>query len=335
MRNLALVELAPRPDTTRAAWLQQRRTGIGGSDIAAILGLSPWRTPVDVYLDKIGETPLDTDLGEPAYWGTVLEDVVAAEFQRRTGRRVQRVRSMLRHPGHDWALASIDRALVAGGTKARADHGVLRGATGLLECKTGGAHALRDWQGEDGSDSLPVHYAAQCMWYLAVTGLEVCEVAALIGGQTYLLRRVERDDATIAAMLEQAEAFWRGHVLERRAPEPRTGADAAKLFPQDSGELLDVSGDADTLALVQDLRAAKSRLDAVESECDALTDAIKARIGEASGLALDGKPIVTWKAAKPGTRTDWKAVATALNPPAELIAQHTEATAGSRRFLLK
>lgn len=326
---------AVAPLDPRTAWLQQRRTGIGGSDIAAILGLSPWRTPVDVFLDKTGQTPLETDLGEPAYWGTVLEDVVADEFTRRTGRRVQRVNSILRHPGHAWALASIDRALVEPGRMARADEGVLKGASGLLECKTGGAHALRDWQGADGSDSLPVHYAAQCMWYLAITGQEVCEVAALIGGQHYLLRRVERDEATIKAMLEQAEAFWRGHVLERRAPEPRTGADAAKLFPQDSGDLIEVSGDAEALALVQDLRAASARLDEVEAERDALIDAIKARIGQASGLSLDGKAIVTWKAAKPSARTDWKAVAAALNPPPELVQQHTEHTAGSRRFLVK
>lgn len=323
------------PIDPRTEWLQQRRTGIGGSDIAAILGLSPWRTPVDVYLDKVGESPLDTDLGEPAYWGTVLEDVVAAEFRKRTGRRVQRVRSILRHPGHEWALASIDRALVAEGTRARADDGVLKGATGLLECKTGGAHALQHWRGDDGSDSLPVHYAAQCMWYLAVTGLEVCEVAALIGGQSYLIRRVERDEETIRAMLDQAEAFWRRHVLERRAPEPKTGADAAKLFPQDSGDLIDITTDPDALALLNDLRSYRARIADIEAERDAIEDAIKARIGPASGLALDGKPVVTWKAAKPSARTDWRAVATAAGATPELIQQHTETTAGSRRLLLK
>lgn len=323
------------PIDPRTEWLQQRRTGIGGSDIAAILGLSPWRTSVDVYLDKVGETPLDTDLGEPAYWGTVLEDVVAAEFTKRTGRRVQRVRSILRHPGRDWALASIDRALVAEGTRARADDGVLKGATGLLECKTGGAHALQHWRGDDGSDSLPVHYAAQCMWYLAVTGLEVCEVAALIGGQSYLIRRVERDEETIRAMFDQAEAFWRRHVLERRAPEPKTGADAAKLFQQDSGDLIDITTDPDTLALLNDLRSYRARIADIEAERDAIEDAIKARIGPASGLALDGKPVVTWKAAKPSARTDWRAVATAAGATPELIQQHTETTAGSRRLLLK
>lgn len=326
---------AVTPLDTRAGWLQQRRTGIGGSDIAAILGLSPWRTPVDVYLDKVGQTPLDTELGEPAYWGTVLEDVVATEFTRRTGRRVQRVNSILRHPGHTWALASIDRAVVAEGTRARAESGVLKGAAGLLECKTGGAYAAKDWQGLDGSDSLPVHYAAQCMWYLAVTGQEVCEVAALIGGNSYLLRRVERDDTTIKAMLEQADAFWRRHVIERRAPEPRTGADAAKLFPQDSGDLIDVSHDAEAIALVQDLRACNARLDEIEGQREALIDAIKLRIGEASGLAMDGKAIVSWKAAKPSNRTDWKAVAAAMGATAQLIQQHTEQTAGSRRFLVK
>jgi hypothetical protein len=82
-----------------------------------------------------------------------------------------------------------------------------------------------DWQGADGSDALPVHYAAQGMWYLAVTGQDVCEFAVLIGGQRFVTRRVERDEETIRGMVEQAREFWLRHVMQRMPPEPRTGAD--------------------------------------------------------------------------------------------------------------
>jgi putative phage-type endonuclease len=73
---------------TRDEWLAARRTGIGGSDIAAILGLSPWRTPLDVYRDKVdGAEQPET---EAMRWGRLLEDVIAREYAVRAGVRIQR-----------------------------------------------------------------------------------------------------------------------------------------------------------------------------------------------------------------------------------------------------
>ena len=106
----------------RTAWLAARRTGIGGSDISAILGLSPWRSPVHVWLDKTGQAPDEPPANaEAMYWGKTLEDVVAREYAQRTGRRVQRVNAILRHPQHEWMLGNIDRAIVAEGSRARLD----------------------------------------------------------------------------------------------------------------------------------------------------------------------------------------------------------------------
>ena len=106
-------------DIGRLEWLQARRAGIGGSDIGAILGLSRYRSPVDVWLDKTGQAEADTGMSEAAYWGVELEATVAAEYAKRTGNKVQRVNQMLRHPEHDWMLANIDRAVVADGSRGR------------------------------------------------------------------------------------------------------------------------------------------------------------------------------------------------------------------------
>lgn len=95
----------------RAAWLEGRRTGIGGSDVAAVLGLNPWKTPLDVWNDKLGLSE-DKGMSEPAYWGTVLEDTVAKEFQLRTGKRVQKVSHQFADPETPWAIANIDRAII-------------------------------------------------------------------------------------------------------------------------------------------------------------------------------------------------------------------------------
>jgi putative phage-type endonuclease len=322
--------------TEREAWLAERRTGIGGSDIAAILGLSPWKTAVDIWLDKTGQQAEEV-IGDPEAmrWGSLLEDIIAREYSERTEHSLQRVNRILRHPAHEWAIGNIDRAVVADGSRVRVseDGGTLLGAQGLLEVKTASAFRSSDWGRDGDDDAVPVHYQAQVMWYLGITGLQWADVAALIGGQRMIVRRIERDDETIAAMLERAEEFWRRHVLTRQPPEPATAKDVERLFPADNGET--VEADEDLLAAYNAAREAKARIAQAEADFEAAAGRIKLALGERSILALNGKPLVTWKAAKPSRRTDWKAVAEALHAPADVIAAHTTETAGSRRFLIK
>jgi putative phage-type endonuclease len=317
------------------AWLAERRAGIGGSDIAAILGLSPWRTAVDVWLDKTGQS--EEVIGDPEAmrWGTLLEDVIAREYSERTEHSLQRVNRILRHPAHEWAIGNIDRAVVADGSRVRVsdDGGTLLGAQGLLEVKTASAYKAGDWGRDGDDDAVPVHYQAQVMWYMGITGQPWCDVAALIGGQRLIVRRIERDGETIAAMLERAHDFWHRHVRTRQPPDPATAKDVEKLFPADNGE--SVEADEDLLAAYNAAREAKARIAQAEADFEAAAVRIKLALGERSILALNGKPLVTWKAPKPSRRTDWKAVAEALHAPAEVIAVHTTETPGSRRFLLK
>jgi len=324
----------------REDWLAMRRTGIGGSDIAAIMGLSPWRSAVDVYLDKIGATTDDGE-NEAMYWGTVLEDVVAKHYADTSGNRIQRVGSMMRHPDRQWMIGNIDRAIVTPGSRARFDGGKLLGADGILECKTAGAFKAADWGNENDQDAIPTHYAAQCFWYMGVTGMEWCDIAVLIGGQRYLSKRIERDDEIIAAMVEQAEAFWFRHVVDRAAPEPKSGDDAVKLYPRDHGTAM--VANAKTLELLARARELKQQIAALELELDGdrksgingCIGELKAWMGAAAEITLGGQTLATWRAAKDSQKTDWKSVALAFNPPADLIAEHTTTQPGSRRFLIK
>lgn len=322
----------------RAAWLAERRSGIGGSDIAAILGLSPWKTAVDVWLDKTGQRKDDTvGDAEAVRWGTLLEDVVAQEYAGRTERKVQRVKRLLRHPAHEWAIGNIDRAIVRKRSVVRvcSDGGTLLGADGLLEIKTASAYKAGEWGRDGDDDAVPLHYQAQCMWYLGITGQTWCDVAALIGGQRLVIRRIHRDDETIAAMLERAHEFWHRHVLGQRAPEPTTARDAETLFPADNGEALEA--DDALLEAYNAARTAKARMAEAEAEYEAAVERIKVAMGELSALTCNGQTLVTWKAAKPTRRTDWKALVHHHwpVPPADLVEQFTTETPGSRRFLLK
>ena len=319
----------------RQQWLTERRSGIGGSDIAAILGLSPWKTALDVWLDKTGQAEDSVGNAEAVRWGTLLEDVVASEYSERTERAVQRVNRILRHPAHEFAIGNIDRAIVTPGSRVRVadDGGTLLGAAGLLEVKTASAYKAVEWGLDGDDDAVPVHYQAQVMWYLAITGQQWADVAALIGGQRMVIRRIHRDDETIAAMLERAHDFWHLHVLTRQPPEPITARDVERLFPADNGGAVEATDDL--LAAYNAAREAKARIAQAEADYDAAVERIKLALGERSALTLNGTPLVTWKASKPTRRVDWKAVAEALRAPADVISAHTTETPGSRRFLLK
>lgn len=331
----------------RTAFLAARKSGLGGSDLSAILGINPYRSAVEVYLEKRGEAAPDED-SEAAYWGRTLEDVVAIEYTVRTGKRVQRINAAIRHPKHEWLFGNIDRAIVTPGSRARLDAGgILRGADRVLECKTASAYMDADWRGDDGSDSLPVYYAAQGMAYLAVTGLEVCEFACLIGGQRYVHRAVERDDETIRGILEQAEVFWFHNVVAGNPPEPKSAADVVKLYPRDAGDFVEIGENTDALVAFNEYRALHAQLKDIETRDESASDALKMLIGPHSGIAIDGNPALTWKAAKDSLVIDWEAAAHELarlydearagqaTPAEDVIASHSATKPGSRRFLLR
>lgn len=322
----------------REDFLKQRQVGIGGSDIGAILGVSKYASPVDIWLRKTGRAqPYEQT---PAmYWGVVLEDVVAQEFQRRKERKIQRVTTQLAHPERSWMIANIDRALVCPDMS-----GTVRWKDGrlttreLLECKTSNAFAAKDWGDED-TDELPLTYNAQGQWYMGVTGAEVCHYAVLIGGSDYRTYQVERDDDLIKGMIEKAEEFWFKHVIADVAPEPQTADDAVALFPKDDGSEVEGNDEDHTnylrlLGLKKDIAELSQVKDEVEAQ-------LKIRMGSHASLAWNGSTLATWKAAKDSKKTNWELVAEQLaaqvgsDALAAAVAANTEIRQGSRRFNLK
>ncbi len=318
----------------RTAWLAERRTGIGGSDIAAILGVSPYRTAVDVWMDKTGRAT-KIEENEAMYWGTVLEDIVAREYARRTGIKVERINRIVRKPGSEWMLANLDRICWQDGQMPvvrRTGRIVSRHA---LECKTASAWKSDVWNhAEDiGDTPLPVEYTAQVMWYMAVADLDVVDVAVLIGGQKYAQHRVERDDETIRAMVERAEAFWFGNVVAGIAPAPVNSDDAKSLFPSDDGQ--SIEADDDMLYDIRQAQSIKQEITLLSNELDVVTTRIKSRMKTACAITQGGAPLVTWKSNRDSTKTDWKAAYAALNPPGDHIAAFQTTSTGARPFVLK
>jgi putative phage-type endonuclease len=325
----------------RAAWLAARRLGIGGSDIAALLGLSPYRTQVDLWMDKTGRLPdiePDADAAERMHWGTVLEDVVARHYADRRSVRIQRINTQLQHPRYPAALANIDRAVVTEGSRARWDEGSGRvlGADRILEVKT--AHALAanssDW-GDPGSDEVPQHYWLQVQWYLAITGLPCGDLAVLFGGQKFAEYTIHADTALQGDLLAQAQGWWERHVVGDMPPDPRTEDDARALWRSHRPGVEKIV-DADVAQAVAELQAIKAQIGnektegTLEHRMRQLRDAICCAFGEAEAISYMGRKLATWKANKPSEKTDWRALTEFMNPQPDTVAQFTTTTEGAR-----
>ncbi|MCS6827081.1 MAG: YqaJ viral recombinase family protein [Caldilinea sp.] len=315
-----------------------RRTGIGGSDIAAVLGLSPWRTPLQVWLEKTGReayTP-DAQALERMQWGARLEDIVARHYAEVHKAKIQRVNTTMRMPQHPYIMGNIDRAVCMHGTapRWRDQLGRLTGAEKILEVKTAAASALSlgEW-GSPGTDEIPKHYWLQVLWYLGIAKVEVGDVAVLFGGQTYREYAIRLDEALFGDVVQFAVAWWQKHVVGDEAPAPMSAADVLKLFPADSGRSVDATPELRELYF--QAVALKRQIDEATKKYEAAVDQIKVALGSASELLVDGRPVVTWKATAAPKRIDWQAVAMKAGATQDMIAACTVEGQGTRRFLLK
>lgn len=213
----------------RDQWLMERKSGVGGSDVAPILGLSPFKTSFEVWLEKtnadVQQSPLD-EL-ERIQFGRLMEDIIAREYARREGVKVRRRHELVRNPRYPWMIASPDR--------------LIEGKRCGLECKNVDAMAFRlgDW-GEPGTDQAPDEYVLQCQHYMIVLDYPVWHLAACVGGNRLVTFVIERD-AELAEMLIEAEhAFWQC-VEARREPEidyqhPTTEGVLRRLYSGTNGE---------------------------------------------------------------------------------------------------
>lgn len=264
--------LASTVDMPREEWLRYRQRGLGGSDAPVVMGVNPWRSLMDLWLEKTGQFSEDID-NEAMYWGRKLEEVVAQEFAVRTGKKVQRRNAVLQHDEYPFMLANVDRLVV--------------GESAGLECKTTSA-----FYNDDGT--CPDHYYAQVQHYMAVTGRDLWYVAVLAGGQRFYLYKVPRSDDYIAEMIHLEYDFWK--LVEDGAPPELDGSEASGkavscLYPEaKEGEII---LPADAFALVQQYDQAAEAEKAAKLEKDEAANRLKAMLGDAErGSVYDRK--VNW-----------------------------------------
>ena len=267
------------------AQLEERRTGIGGSDAATVLGINPFTTAYELYLDKLGEAPPEDEnfLKEARYWGSVLEQPVSDRYAEETGYKIQKANNVIRSKEHPFMLANIDRKVV--GEDRRIG----------FEAKT--AARPEGW-GESGSNEIPPYIMCQVQHYLAVTGYDCWDLAVLIGNRDYRSYRINPIETIITQLIEAEEEFW-DRVQNKVAPEPQwQSASTTRFFknfyPGTNGQVVQLPDIARQYHdVLGDAQVQRKLYDGVIDGCK---NRIASLMGEASvGILGDGDGAYTRK----------------------------------------
>ena len=266
--------IAKTTEISHEEWLKLRLKGIGGSDCAAAVGMSRWKSPLDVFLEKTGRKAQVSDT-EKMYWGRTLEPVLRAEFTRRTNLKTQVVPYMMNHREYPYMLANIDGIVIEkDGTKC------------LLEIKTAGTAVEKEWT----DAGIPVEYYLQVQHYLFVTGLSKAYVAVLIVGNKFRWQSIQRDEETIQMLVAIESHFWKEYV-EKDVPPPvdaSSGEALAMLYPTaEKGSTVALPSEADEIvAQWLEIKKAEEEIKTAKATCE---NQLKALLKDAeSGTTANG-----------------------------------------------
>jgi putative phage-type endonuclease len=306
-RNGLVLDLNYKPEVfceditklTNEEWLQNRRTGIGGSDYGILYGLSIFKTARDLFKDKLGYTP---------YWepknnwftlevGHALEELVAKAFYERTGYKPYAVRKMFRHPVYYWMIADVDYFV-----DIRDSEGNIR--TYILEIKTT-SYQNKDKWGDDFAPQIPPSYILQGRSYACVTNVSGIIYACLYDNKidSLIIRTLERDLDEEAELIEAGRHFWQDYVESGIEPPYTEVGKAVKLSakkwiaPSKNSTIFEIDGNdnvvngdevegsyEEVFAKIDSLKEKSAALDKQKQDCEKeitrLQAVIEANIGE-------------------------------------------------------
>ena len=267
------------PEEVERQWLEARKGGIGGSDVAAVIGVSKYTSPLEVWLVKTGrEDYPDLSSKQSVEWGSRLEPAVAGKFaELHPEYSVGAPGCMYVSDERPWAFASVDYVL------EDAD-----GERGVLEIKTAGLRSAGEWEG-----GVPDYYMAQVVHYLAVTCFSYAWVAVLIGGQEYREYFVERDEEDVKAISDAVDSFWNDFVMKDTMPQivgsENESRALSRMFSEPGDVILPMlDSDVPQIVELEGLKASKKQL---EDEIRKLESEVKAAIGDAAGIETETRRV--------------------------------------------
>lgn len=290
----------------RMEFLKRRKSGIGGSDVAAVLGASKWKTPFELWKDKTSDNIVEIEESDIIHFGNVLESVVAAEFARRHGVKVQKRNKLYRHPEHPELIANIDRYIVGGE---------------ILECKTCSAYASSKF-GKDGDD-VPEEYYMQIQHYMFVLGAKSAWLAVLIGGNEYRDFHIEYDPEWAEFAAGKCVEFWKNYVVPCIPPPPSEKDKMAEYYTDICGS--SIIAPETIIEACDELKNLKAEKKSIENRIENVKFSIERFAGNNEFICDPaGGIIATWKRGKDRAAVDIKALCEAHNISAEEIAKYTK-----------
>jgi len=268
-------------------WLRERKNYIGGSDLGAICGLNPYRTALDVYLDKTsGDIREETN--DAMRWGNLLEEAVAKEYAEVTGQKIEIEPNTIYHPSMKFLGANIDRWV---GDKEY-----------VLECKTAGFNKGKEW-GEVGTDEIPESYLIQCAFYASICDVPKVDIAVLIGGQDFRIYTYNRNKDLEDKIIKIGVNFWHNHIEKRIPPKCVNTRDTFNLFPQSNHQ--EIVAEDNIMEKWEQLKTAKEE----ESRIQTIIEKLKVEIQEFMRdydvlIDINGNVKATWKNTTPRSLVD-------------------------------
>jgi putative phage-type endonuclease len=297
-------------------WYQRRRQGITGSDIGAICFLNPYRSPLEVYLDKVSEEEQQDISSEPIYWGNRLEDVIADEYAIRQNVKVSVEPNILQHKEYDFILGSIDRWVNDGEY--------------ILECKTIGSRLINQL-GEVGTDQIPSYWLAQVAWYVAITDTPKADIAVLAAGQDFRIYTYERNIELEDKLIKIACNFWSNHIEKRIPPKCVNTRDTFNLFPQSNYQ--EIVAESNIMEKLEQLKSLKKEENRIADTIEKLKTDIQEFMRDYDVLIDNqGNVIATWKNTTPRSFFDLKRF---KDEAKDLYLKYTSHAKQSRMFLIK
>lgn len=261
--------------------VQDRMGYIGGSDAAAVCGLSPWTSTFELFLEKTGQRKSGFVEGERMRWGNILEAIIAQEYAEQTGSKIRRVNKLIRHKDYRFIGVHIDRRVL--------------NVNVVLECKSAGVDQAHKW-GEPGTDEVPEYYIPQAQHTMLATGADRVDIAVLIGGNTYRIYELPRDPEYIEYLLKLEMDFWK-RVVDNNPP-PIEGEDDAKAAWPRTREG-DVDGDGESYRAWVQLHEVNAEVKKLEDRQSELKGIMMERIkAKGDTLLYEGTKLATWKQQK-------------------------------------
>lgn len=274
----------------RSDWLKERRKGIGGTDISAIVGLNPWSGALAVWHDKTSDKEIVEEENIPAELGLELENFLRRKFVKKfaTYEGIE-----VKLEGMDWILADDEFRYFTVNIDDWFNHPI-EGLSCGVELKTTTELKRKQWEG----DNIPIYYIIQCQWGMMITGWTRWYIGFLIGNSSFDLKQIDRDEELIGRLRKAGKDFWNNYVIPKIPPmadgSSKSGEVIKELYPEEQkGMALELTEDLKIQLKLKlnGLDSLNEKKKELEKQIKENQNQIKQLMGESEYFEIDGRKV--------------------------------------------